>query len=126
MAVCGYFVPVFGQNDFKKMFIIFLILNEFSCGKIKNFVLLAAKEYLMFLYYILYFSTQLRANSFIHCSSLCGKTTACLKMTYTLYNDSLQKCKGICSLPHENSLSIQEIMINFLTRSVRTYVQNVT
>ena len=48
------------------------------------------------------------------------------KDSCTLHNDLLQKCEGICTLPHENSLSIKEIMTYFLTRSVRIYVQKVT
>ena len=32
--------------------------------------------------------------------------------------------QGISTLPHENLLSIMEIMSNFLTRSVRIQVQN--
>ena len=43
-----------------------------------------------------------------------------------LSNDLLLKQQGICTLLHENSLSIKEIMINFLTRSIPIYVQNVT
>ena len=37
------------------MFIIFLILNEFSCGKVENFEFIAATEYLSVLCYVLYF-----------------------------------------------------------------------
>ena len=46
MTFCSYFVPVFGQQV-RKMCIIILILNEFSCGKVeKPFFLFAATEYL--------------------------------------------------------------------------------
>ena len=69
------------------------------------------------------FSTQVRAKTFIHCSSLCGNIHRTRKRL--LHNDLLQNRQGICTLPHENSLSITEIMINFLTCSVRIYVRNV-
>ena len=40
MAYCSYFVPVLGQNGF----IIFLILNQFSCGKVEIPCLLALRK----------------------------------------------------------------------------------
>lgn len=32
---CGYLIPVFGQNR-KKVFIISIILDKFSCGKVEK------------------------------------------------------------------------------------------
>ena len=55
---------------------------------------------------------------------LVWKNTPCLKTT--LENDLLQKRQGIYTLPHEKSLSSEEIMVNFLTCSVQINVQNVT
>ena len=53
----------------------------------------------------------------------------CVKKYTVLENDSyiMTCCRNdkVSALPHENPLSIKEIMINFLTYSVRIYVRHV-
>ena len=58
----------------RKMVIIYLILNEFLCSKVEKPCIYSQRRNIyVFLCYTLFFSTQVRAKTLIHCSSLCGK-----------------------------------------------------
>ena len=105
----------------RKLFIIFLILNEFSCCKVENLCSDGISK-------CSYATRCIFIHKFEQRLSYVART--CVEKYTKLDNDSydlLQKRQGICTLWHENSLSIKEKkMINFLTCSVRRYVQNVT
>ena len=98
----------------RKMFIIFQFSTNFHMVKCKNFVFI--RRVLMLRAVFSYTSSSKEFRTLLE---LVWKKNDSYIMTFCR-NDK------VSALPHENPCSIKEIMINFLTYSVRIYVQNVT
>ena len=102
-----------------KKIVSFLILNKFSWWSGNTLPLFTGKEYRSVMLHAVFFHTT-SSEDFHSLLKFVWKIKCALK--WLLSNDLQQKRQDICILLHENSLSIKEIVINFLTRSVQIHM----